>query len=66
MTKAKEGKTLSVRQLRSGIGYSQRQKATLQALGLGKVGKMRALADTPEVRAMVARIPHLVAIENEG
>jgi large subunit ribosomal protein L30 len=67
-TKAKaKGATLRVRQVRSGIGFNKDQKATLRALGLGKIGRVRQFPDNPHVRAMVGTIPHLVVIEgNEG
>ena len=61
--KAKDGPTLTVRQVRSGIGYNQRQKATLKALGLGRLGRTRELPDNPQVRGMIGRIPHLVQVE---
>lgn len=53
---------LRVRQVKSGIGYDRRQKATLKALGLGKMGRVRELPDNPQVRGMVAAIPHLVVV----
>lgn len=59
-----DGTVLEVRQVRSGIGYGRDQKATLRALGLGRVGKRRTLPDNPQVRGMVAKIPHLVVIES--
>lgn len=54
---------IRVRQIRSGIGFDRRQKETLRALGLGGRWKVRELPDRPEVRAMIASIPHLVRIE---
>jgi len=57
--------TIRVRQVRSGIGYNKKQKATLRALGLERIGRVRELPDRPEVRGMVASIPHLVVIEDE-
>ncbi len=57
-----DGPRLKVRQVRSGICCNMRQKATLRALGLEKVGRVRTLPDNPQVRAMVAAIPHLVEI----
>ncbi len=53
-----------VRQVRSGIGYSQRQKSTLGALGLGRIGKQRQHPDNPQVRGMIARVGHLVVVES--
>ena len=64
--KSKSAKKLAVRQIRSGIGYNRKQKATLKAMGLGRVGRLRELPDNPEVRAMVANIPHLVVIEESA
>jgi len=57
------GKTLEVRQVRSGIGYDARQNATLRALGLAKVGRVRVLPDNREVRGMLGKIPHLVEVK---
>ena len=65
MSAAKKGATLRVRQIKSGIGYNAGQKATLRALGLGKMHRSRELPDTPAVRGMLAKIPHLVAVEND-
>ena len=56
-----------MRQVRSGIGYNVKQKKTLVALGLGRIGKTREYPDNEQVRAMVAKIPHLVTvIDDEG
>ena len=62
--KAKGG-TLLVRQIKSGIGFSGRQSATLRALGLGKVGRSRELPDNPAVRGMLAKIPHLLSVDGD-
>jgi large subunit ribosomal protein L30 len=60
----RSGPTLRVRQVKSGIGYNRRQKATLSALGLGKLGRVREFPDNPNVRGMLAKIPHLVVVED--
>ena len=57
-----EKKTIRVKQVRSGIGFPEPQKKVLRALGLEKLGRIRTLPDTPSVRGMVAKIPHLVEI----
>ena len=57
-----EKKTIRVKQVRSGIGFPEPQKRVLRALGLEKLGRIRTLPDTPSVRGMVAKIPHLVEI----
>jgi large subunit ribosomal protein L30 len=60
--KAKQGGTVRVRQIKSGIGYNGQQKATLKALGLGKLNRTRELPDNVSVRGMLKKIPHLVAV----
>ena len=60
---AAKGATMRIKQLRSGIGFSVDQKATLWALGLGKIGRVREIPDNPQTRGMVAKVSHLVVIE---
>ena len=60
---AGETKTqIRIKQVRSGIGFPEPQKRILRALGLGKLGRIRTFPDTPSVRGMAAKIPHLVEI----
>ena len=54
---------LKITQVRSGIGTKPKHRGTLRALGLGRIGKSNLLPDRPEIRGMVARVPHLVAVE---
>ena len=54
-----------LRQTRSGIGSRSSQRSTLRALGLGAVGRQSTRPDTPDVRAMVKVVEHLVEIESE-
>ena len=54
---------LRVIQVKSGIGTKPKHRGTLRALGLGRIGKANTLPDRPEVRGMIARVPHLVAVE---
>jgi large subunit ribosomal protein L30 len=63
MTAKAKKATLHVRQIKSGIGFNEQQKATLKALGLGKIGRSRELPDNPAVRGMLAKIPHLLSVE---
>ena len=56
-------KTLTVRQIGSPIGRRKDQKQTLVGLGLNKMNSTRELEDTPAVRGMIAKISHLVRIE---
>ena len=59
---AAEG-TITVRQIRSAIGTKPKQRGTLRALGLGRIGKSNTLPDRPEIRGMLARVPHLISVE---
>ena len=54
---------LKITQVRSAIGTKPKQRGTLRALGLGRIGKTNTLEDKPEVRGMLARVPHLVDVE---
>ena len=49
--------------VRSSIGTKPKQRGTLRALGLGKIGSTNVLPDRPEIRGMLARVPHLVRVE---
>jgi large subunit ribosomal protein L30 len=57
--------TIVVKQIASAARRPDVQRQTLIGLGLNKVHKTRALEDTPSVRGMVAKIPHLVTIIEE-
>ena len=54
---------LSVKQTRSCIGIKPKQRGTLRALGLGRIGRVNTLPDRPEIRGMIARVPHLVEVQ---
>ncbi len=58
-------KTIVVRQIGSPIRRPVEQRQTLIGLGLNKMHKTRELEDTPAVRGMVNKIPHLVEIVEE-
>ena len=58
-------KTIVVKQIGSPIRRPAKQRATLVGLGLNKMHKTRELEDTPSVRGMVRKIPHLVEIIEE-
>ena len=55
-------KTIKVQQVRSGIGFPREMRETLKALGLGKMHRVAERPDTPEVRGMIKKIPHLVKV----
>ena len=48
------------------LARSQARIAALRALGLGKIGSSNTLPDRPEIRGMIARVPHLVKVEDAG
>ena len=55
--------TLRVTQVKSTIGTKPKQRGTIRALGLKRINHTVELPDRPEIRGMVARVPHLVAVE---
>jgi large subunit ribosomal protein L30 len=57
------GLQLRVKQTRSSIGTKPKQRGTLRALGLGRIGRVNTLPDRPEIRGMLARVPHLVEVQ---
>jgi len=63
--KAKSGKTVTVRQIRSANRKPDVQAATLRGLGLGKIRRTRTLEDTPSVRGMIDAVSHLVEVVEE-
>lgn len=58
-------KTIKVKQTKSAIGRLPKHKATLTGLGLGKIGRVRELEDTPAVRGMINRVYYMVEIVEE-
>lgn len=58
-------KTIVVKQIGSPIRRPAVQRETLKGLGLNKMHRTRELEDTPAVRGMVNKIPHLVTIIEE-
>ena len=58
-------KTIVIKQVGSPIRRPKDQRQTLVGLGLNKMNKTRELEDTPSVRGMVNKIPHLVEIIEE-
>ncbi len=54
---------LKVTQIRSGIGTKPKHRGSLRALGLRGIGQSNVLPDRPEIRGMIARVPHLITVE---
>ena len=59
----KKTSTVRVTQVASPIGRRKDQRATLVGLGLNKMRRTRELEDTPSVRGMIAKVRHLVRVE---
>jgi large subunit ribosomal protein L30 len=56
-------KMVRITLMRSPLGYSQRHKDTVRALGLRKLRQSVEQRDTPQLRGMVAKVAHLVKVE---
>ncbi|HCX72776.1 MAG TPA: 50S ribosomal protein L30 [Candidatus Cloacimonas sp.] len=54
---------LKVTQIRSTINRKQKQKDTVKALGLGKIGRSKIHDDNPVIRGMINKVSHLVKVE---
>jgi large subunit ribosomal protein L30 len=55
-------KRLEIRQVRSAIGRHRRQKLTLRALGIRRMHQTVVHDDTPQIRGMVRKVIHLLAV----
>ena len=55
-------KTVKVQQVKSVIGYTERQRATMRGLGLRKIRQIVELEDTDAVRGMIDKVNHLVVV----
>jgi len=58
-------KTIVVKQIGSPIRRPAKQRDILKGLGLNKMHRTRELEDTPSIRGMVAKVPHMVVIIEE-
>ena len=64
-TKKKKAATpgrIKVQYYRSAIGFTVHQKLVVKGLGLSKLNSTREISDTPAIRGMIAKVPHLVRI----
>jgi len=55
-------KTVRVQQVKSVIGYTKRQRATVRGLGLRRIRQIVELEDTDAVRGMIEKVNHLVVV----
>jgi large subunit ribosomal protein L30 len=61
--KETSGKTLRITWVRSSIGYTKDQKATVKALGLRRLHQTVEHKDTPALRGMLHKVIHMLKIE---
>lgn len=58
-----ESGNISLRWVKSSIGYGRRQRATLRGLGFRRLMQRIEVADTPASRGMIRKVRHLVVVE---
>ena len=61
--KKKSTKVLKITQVKSRIGYADKQRKVLRGLGLGRIGQSVTRVDDPCIRGMVTKVNHLVTVE---
>jgi len=66
MSATEKKSELVLQYYRSSIGRSDKQRKVLAGLGFKKLNQVLRLQDTPEIRGMVAKIPHLVRIVDDN
>ena len=63
---ARAAGTVKIKMIGSVIGCTETQRATVRGLGLRKIHQVVERQDTPMVRGMIRKIPHLVAVIDQG
>ncbi|MGH8245721.1 MAG: 50S ribosomal protein L30 [Gammaproteobacteria bacterium] len=61
-TKKKASATIQIKYFRSAIGCPEKHKVLIKGLGFKRLNQVVTRTDSPAIRGMVAKIPHLVAI----
>ncbi len=56
-------KKLKIKQVKSAIGYSQREKNTIKALGIRKLQQEVLMPNNPQIRGMIGKVRHLLKVE---
>ena len=59
----RKNKKLQITLVRSPIGYSKKQKATLKAMGLKRVNQVVVQDDSEVMRGMIDKVSHLVTVD---
>lgn len=54
--------TIKIKQVKSAINRTARQKATIKALGFRKLNQTLEKEATPQILGMIAKVPHLVVV----
>ncbi len=57
---------IKVTQIKSGIDRSERQKLTLQALGLNRLNASKEVEATPQILGMIKKVSHLIRVEESA
>ena len=60
-----KSKSISITQIKSGIGYRKKTKSTLKALGLRKLNQTVKKKDTASIRGMINKISFLLKVEEK-
>lgn len=55
-------KKIKIQYYRSAIGFNHQQKLVVKGLGFTKLNHTREIEDTPAIRGMVKKVPHLLRI----
>ena len=61
-TEQKDGGTITIQYYRSSIGYAKKQKDVIKSLGITKLNQTVTRPDTPSMRGIVNKVPHLLRI----
>ncbi|TDI70984.1 MAG: 50S ribosomal protein L30 [Bacteroidetes bacterium] len=56
---------IKIKKIKSAINRTQRQKRTLEALGLKKIGQVVEHDNTPNILGMIKKVNHLVSVETK-
>ncbi len=63
--KAKSPKMLRITLVKSGIGYSEKHKETIRALGLHRISQTVEQVDSPALQGMLRKVNYLVKVEEQ-
>jgi large subunit ribosomal protein L30 len=55
---------MKITQIRSSIGQNERNRGTLRALGLGRIGKSAEHKESPQLAGMLRKVRHLVRVDD--